>query len=108
MKPGKLMSSCGSVTFDVSNGAVLQCDLDPEDYPEATRPRVVDVDEWLRRYPGESKALPNEHDILDFGYWMDEGKYEPPCETWRLEREALRKDACSVSRVFKRPEESCS
>jgi hypothetical protein len=37
------------------------------------------------RYPGEDIAVG--HDILDFGYWMKNGKYEPPCADWRKDRE---------------------
>lgn len=87
MQQGKLISSCGSVTFDADNGVVTECDLDPEDYPSDDCPAVVDVDEWKLRYPGEWSILPNEHDILDFGYWKRDGTYEPPCENWRLDRE---------------------
>ena len=65
-------------------------------------PFKVDVDEWRLRYPGED--IEGEHDILDFGFWYyavadgnenaatNRTRYEPPCENWRLEREAMIKE----------------
>lgn len=77
-----LASSHGSLTFDTATGSVKQCSLEKSFGP---RPMRIDVDEWQARYPGES--IVGEHDILDFGYWLRSGKYEAPCEDWRLERE---------------------
>ena len=87
------MSSCGGVDFDIDSGVVTDCRLTLDGYPVGTRPAVVDVDEWRRRYPGEWGMLDRQHDILDFGYWTDAGLYEPPCEDWRRDREnMLRED----------------
>ena len=90
---GQLFSSCGSVLFDVATGEVVSCALETfGDYAYKTEhlPVRIDTDEWLRRYPGEDIAAG--HDILDFGYWMKSGKYEPPCEDWRKDREAMQKE----------------
>ena len=90
MKPtvyGQLFSSCGSALFDVETGEVVSCNLETGTggYKKAHLPVRVDVAEWKARYPGEDVAAG--HDILDFGYWMKNGKYEPPCEGWRRDRE---------------------
>lgn len=77
-----LCSSHGKLTFDTETGRVLVCSLERSFGPKPVR---VDVAEWQARYPGES--IVGEHDILDFGYWLRNDKYEAPCEDWRLDRE---------------------
>ena len=89
----QLMSSNGTVTFDVSTGEVLETEGYgwDEDAQYIASIETVDVDEWRRRYPGEDIA--GQLDILDFGYWYrSDGvrKYEEPCKAWRQEREELR------------------
>jgi len=44
----------------------------------------LDVKEWERTYPGESAAA-GIHDILDFGYWLDDGTYVKASEDFRQE-----------------------
>lgn len=81
---GKLISTYGVVTFDTNTGLVFVHDLDKDFGPP---PVYVNIAEWKRRYPLEHGILAEEHDVLDFGYVDANGKYEPPCEAWRLERE---------------------
>lgn len=80
------MSSNGFVEFDAKTGMVIQCDM-----PKGLRPARVDVNEWLRHYPGEKVVLANEHDILDFGFWTAKGKYVPPSKEWREDFKRNRK-----------------
>lgn len=86
---GQMFSSCGRVLFDTVTGEVVSCSLETgkRAYKGGHLPVRVDVDEWRRRYPGEDIAAG--HDILDFGYWMKNGEYEPPCEDWRKDRERM-------------------
>lgn len=45
-----------------------------------------DLDEFRRTYKiAVGEPLPSNIDILDLGYWMDDGTYEPPVEDWRAE-----------------------
>jgi hypothetical protein len=90
VKTAKLFSSCGVVVFDPLTGRVM-----PEltSYDDENLIVWVNVVEWRRRYPGEDVAAG--HDILDFGLWYLNKKdlttgYDPPCESWRQDREALR------------------
>lgn len=87
MRTGKLISSDGSVMFDADTGFVTGVDDfgDPASFLHSIG--RIDVEEWLRRYPGEADVLPNEHDILDFGLYFADGSYDPPCESWRKDRE---------------------
>lgn len=91
----QLMSSNGTVTFDVSTGEVLESEGYgwDEDAQYIASIETVDVAEWRRRYPGE--GIDGQLDILDFGYWYrSDGalKYEEPCGAWRQEREELREE----------------
>jgi len=88
MKTFKAHSSHGVITADIETGRVCEVDLSPE-FGEA--PTRLNIEEWQQRYPNE--GLKGEHDILDFGFWFGpEHAYETPCETWRIERERLRKE----------------
>lgn len=49
------------------------------DYDDIAR---IDVEEWKRTYPQDTL---DGGDILDFGYWMTDGTYVPPCEDWRAD-----------------------
>lgn len=46
----------------------------------------VDVAEWKHTYPNEEF---NGCDILDIGYWMADGTYEPPVLDWRYENNLI-------------------
>lgn len=104
----KLLSTQGTLTFDPATGFVTDASAwgyaDSEGQvpggpygvfgePCPPPPFKVDIDEWRLRYPGEE--VEGEHDILDFGFWYYDdrarkrnAKYEPPSESWRLQREA--------------------
>lgn len=68
----------GTLTVDRADGLVT--DYEPaweDDYKIITR---VNLDEWRQRYHAEPCGP---LDILDLGYWTDQGYYEPPDEDWR-------------------------
>ena len=68
----------GVLTVDRADGLVT--DYEPnhgDDYKIITR---VNLDEWRQRYHAEPCGP---IDILDLGYWTDQGHYEPPDESWR-------------------------
>lgn len=89
MKTSAGFSSYGELVFDADTGRVIPGDTTLDaDFGEI--PVRVDVEEWRRRYPGED--IEHGNDILDPGYWFADGRYEPPCESWREERELLRRD----------------
>lgn len=48
-------------------------------------PVLVDLIEWRKGYPDKELRTDMNYDILDFGYIMENGKYEPPCHDWRKE-----------------------
>lgn len=41
------------------------------------------IAEWRQVYPGE---VPHQIDILDIGYWTEEGEYAPPVADWRADK----------------------
>lgn len=41
------------------------------------------IAEWRQAYPGE---VPGHIDILDIGYWTEEGEYAPPVGDWRKDK----------------------
>ena len=41
------------------------------------------IAEWRQIYPGE---VPGHVDILDLGYWTEEGECAPPAVDWRAEK----------------------
>lgn len=97
IKMAFLRSSLGHIGFDVATGKVLPEMSEFEGEP----PEEVDVGEWAARYPGEKLCPGDEHDILDFGFWMpakngEERVYEPPCESWRKEREEMIREEANL------------
>lgn len=95
MKEGKLCSSHGTITFNAETGRVLCSNLD-RDFGK--KPVRIDVEEWKKRYPLEHHLLAEEHDVLDFGMWFRDDSYEPPEESWRLEREKMRQQDAETER----------
>lgn len=73
-------SSYGDLSIDANTGEVLTLvpDGDPENLGEIA---CFDLDEWRKFYGRED--LDEEFDILDLGYWLKGGTYEPPEPTWR-------------------------
>ena len=92
----KVVSSNGELTVNDS-GQVLACEMygepDPEDNPENGLDKIVkfDMDEWYRSYSRGKAYLRNALkagwlgtvDILGIGYWLENGRYEPPEVGWR-------------------------
>lgn len=74
-------SNHGTADYDCVTGWLT--DSDWAAGQEQYLPTRLDVFEWRRKYPGE--RIVGEHDILDFGMWMQNGEYEPPEEEWRKE-----------------------
>lgn len=98
MKTSTGYSSCGTLVFDADTGEVYPgyTNLDA-DFGEI--PIRVDLEEWIHRYPGEDIADGN--DILDLGLWFADGRYEPPCESWRIERDEMIKAEAEYERAHK-------
>ena len=78
-------SSYGSITFDSKTGNIISTNLDNS--PECPQVARFDVEEFKCHYGEYPK---NETDILDLGYWQNDGGYEPPCHDWRREVAILR------------------
>ena len=89
MHTGELTSTNGTLVFDLQSGEV---DKSQSTYynEELENIHVIDVQEWQEKYPHEQ--LCGSHDILDFGYWTDDGEYEEPAHDWREMREDMRKE----------------
>ena len=75
----------GELKCDVNTGNVVSYERggdwekEGDGYDNITR---LDVDEWRKTYPiGDLTAG---HDILDFGSWDKDGRYEGPEEDWRF------------------------
>jgi len=86
-----ICSSHGNATFDAAGRIIEQDDELVEVYGAFLQ---LDICEWMARYPGE-KPFGKEHDILDFGIWIDDGKegeYMGPEEGWRQDRELASRD----------------
>ena len=85
-----LRGSHGEISFRPATGEVLK--ITNENGNEVGfyagiidhSPAVIDVREWENNY-GRKVTEDAEFDILDFGYYMKNGDYEPPCMDWREE-----------------------
>jgi hypothetical protein len=71
------VSSEGVLRFDSVTGQCDSSDFDA-DSPGGT-PVRIDITELIFTY-GE---LDDSYDILDLGYWTEDGRYEPPVQDWR-------------------------
>ena len=74
-----LQGSAGTATFN-SDGTPARYDV--SDYPDIAQ---LDLDEWLITSTGENPET-GEHDILDFGYWTEDGEYSEPSAEFRRDR----------------------
>lgn len=81
-----VIGSHGTFTADLKTGEVREHfphfgeamdDAEVHGYPDIVR---VDVDEYRRAYPDEEVDTV---DILDIGYWLTDGRYEPPEPDYR-------------------------
>jgi hypothetical protein len=75
----EVFGTYGTLTVDTADGLVT--DYEPsasgDDYKIIKK---VNLSEWRTHYYAEPFGR---IDILDLGYWTDEGRYEPPTADWR-------------------------
>jgi hypothetical protein len=72
-----VQSSHGHFTIDGNTGDVLSRQVQDEALQRLVR---FDLAEWHNYYGGPPGP---DLDILDLGYWLDSGTYEPPAHDWR-------------------------
>lgn len=84
-----VQSSHGVLTALVDDGTVVSVDLyEPVDADGRMLKQIAkfDVGEWRKFYDYLEQIEPNTSiDILDLGYWLKDGSYEPPLDDWRTE-----------------------
>ena len=78
--------SYGSLNIDCKTGkvhSILDTSYDgyEGEYDDIDR---FNIEEWEKEYPGEL-LKDQEIDILDFGYWLKDGTYYEPTESFREE-----------------------
>lgn len=71
-----ISGSHGNITIN-EFGRIISCDEG-----EYKSIKEFDAFEWINHY---NKPFPSNLDILDMGYWLYDGTYEPPCYDWRNE-----------------------
>lgn len=71
----EVRSSNGNLTIDIY-GNILK-----SDYTGENPPVRFDVVEWIRYH--KQAEMPTSLDILDIGYWLVDGTYEPAVDDWR-------------------------
>lgn len=80
-----IRSSGADITADVHTGFMVKAELhnpdddEYQDLKQIDRFNVAEYGQWL----GRPLANGDEADILDIGYWMRNGYYEPPVEDHR-------------------------
>lgn len=62
----------GHRVVDITTGYVL--------WPEPDTVERFDLTEWVEHY---GRAVPDRLDPADLGYWMRDGRFQAPSETWR-------------------------
>lgn len=78
----KVFSSGGEILCDL-NGKVLEVILSSDYEKEYDLLREIErfnMSEWDNYWKQERQKT---YDILDLGYWLKDGKYEPPSLEWR-------------------------
>lgn len=87
-------TSNGQISADSETGLVVWCEIDPSAtkgkwaWPEAHWPARIDVAEYRLAWPDD--PIEDGVDILDVGYWMRNGEYEPPVEEYRADAREFR------------------
>ena len=78
-KSVEVFGNHGTLIVDTADGSIADYDPNPrsDEYKNIVR---VNLDEWRTHYYAEPFGR---IDILDVGYWTDDGKYEPPDAEWR-------------------------
>ena len=82
-------SSLGVLTVSGITGLVLDREYVTDDGGYLAQIVTLDIAEWRAQYP-EEELIGSTHDILDFGVWSPDLKYDGPAEDWRDERDELR------------------
>jgi len=85
-------SSGGTFTIHSRTGEVLRWSPEVEDDADYTGYRNIvrfNLDEWREHYHWPEGTLPNGYDVLDLGFWLRDGTYEPPDDDWRHVHESL-------------------
>jgi hypothetical protein len=77
----QVYGSHGDLTVASASGHVLA--YEPIGEGEYRNIALFNIAEWRQAYPGE---VPRQIDILDIGYWTEEGEYAPPVADWRTEK----------------------
>ena len=81
MSSFQVYGSHGDLTVASTSGRVLA--YAPVGVGEYRYSNLFNVAEWRQTYPGE---VPDHIDILDIGYWTEEGGYASPVADWRMEK----------------------
>lgn len=81
MNKFQVYGSHGDLTVARASGRVLA--YEPIGDGEYRNITFFNIAEWRQTYPGE---VPGHIDILDLGYWTEEGEYAPPAADWRAEK----------------------
>lgn len=86
MNTFNVRGSWGNITVNADTGKVVTYTPDPPENGEYDYNNIskFDIDEWRNENPDETLEG-NDLDILDLGYWTNEGVYESPDYTWRKE-----------------------
>lgn len=94
-----LCSSHGDFVFDAA-GNFIEKHLNKyvvegfEGYKEEDHPYRLDIAGHIKFYNDfDPTKFDSAWDILDWGYWTKDGRYEPPCKEWREDVIRLRKEA---------------
>lgn len=81
MNTFQVYGSRGDLTVATASGRVRTYEPTGQgDYRNIT---FFNIAEWRQTYPGE---VPHQIDILDIGYWTQEGEYAPPVVDWREDK----------------------
>ena len=96
---GVVHSSHGTIVIDARTGHIIGADFEGNDTESIAHLESItrfDLSEYQNFYPDETEAdHGNEYDILDLGYWHDDGEeYEEPDHEWRkLVKEEFAREA---------------
>jgi len=78
-----VFSSGGTIKVDAVSGDVIECTTNRNEDNELRQIAKFDVAEYKSHY--NVTEIPGDLDILDLGYWTNDGAYEKPVDDWRNE-----------------------
>jgi len=52
---------------------------------DAERFDIEEWDNWYERYTEKTSPKPSSFDVLELGFWKNDGTYNPPSNEWRNE-----------------------